>query len=140
MNPFVPQAVHPNDFHKFSEPVPANAIFASNSETEAKIFAALSGIKSFMILPRSQKEGITVSTESKIEKHDLEGKVYVYRFDSEGEGWNYIEESKEWYNTKEQIPIEITEYKREELYNELRENPDITFEIGFSEKDISTIS
>ncbi len=105
MSPFQPQTLHPDDFHKFPQPVPSSVIFASESETKAKIFATFSGIISFGTSSTSKKPGITVTLEDEI-----------------------VPETKEWYNTQEQIPIEMKEYTREDLYKELKENKEITFE------------
>lgn len=140
MNPFPPQPVHPDDFHKFPEPIPSSVIFASESEIKAKIFATFSGIISFGTSSTSQKPGITIHLSDSIEPEVLKEKVYIYRFDSETEGWKFIEKSGEWYNITEQAPLEVREYTREELYKELKENPEITFEEELKEKENTAIS
>ncbi len=140
ISPFQPQTLHPDDFHKFPQPVPNSVIFASESETKAKIFATFSGIISFGTSSTSQKPGITVTLEDEIVPETLKEKVYLYKFDSENEGWKYLPETKEWYNTQEQIPIEMKEYTREDLYKELRENKEITFKEEFEEKERFPIS
>jgi len=134
VNPFQPQPVHPDDYYKFPEPIPDKAIFASESETEAKIFATFSTIVSFEISTTSDDPRITITLGDKIESEILKEKVYIHRFDSEQQGWRYIEKSREWYNTEGQIPTEIQEYTRETLYRELRENPEISFKEDFKEK------
>lgn len=140
INPFQPQPVHPDDFHKFPDPVPSSVIFASESETKAKIFATFSGIISFGTSTYSQRPGITVILEDQIIPETLKEKVCLYKFDSETKGWEYLQESEEWYNTEEQVPLEVTEYTREELYKELRENPEITFKEELQEKESTAIS
>lgn len=140
MNPFQPQIIQPDDFHKFPQPIPKSVIFASNSETKAKIFAVFSGIISFGIESSSDNSQISVIMEDEIIPETLKEKVYLYRFDSDKGSWKPIEETSEWYSTEEQIPIEITEYTREELYNELRENPEISFKKEFHEKERTTES
>lgn len=140
LNPFQPQPVHPDDFHKFPEPVPNSVIFASESETKAKIFATFSGIISFGTSTTSQKPGITIHLSDSIDPETLKEKVYLYKFDSETEGWKYIEESREWYNITQQVPLEVKEYTREELYKELKENSEITFEEELQERESSAIS
>lgn len=139
MNPFQPQSVHPDDFHKFQEPIPSNVIFASESETKAKIFATFSKITSFEISSIPKNPRITIHLMNSIDPKILKEKVYLYKFDSETEGWELIEKSGEWYSTNEQVPLEIREYTREELYQELRENQEITFEEEFQEKEDITI-
>ena len=127
MIPFQPQPIHPDDYHKFPKPIPDKAIFASESETKAKIFATFSTIITFETSTTSDNPNITITLEGKIDTELLKEKVYIYKFDSEQQGWEYIKESREWYNTKQQIPIEIEEYTRETLYKELRGNPEILF-------------
>ncbi|MDY0097037.1 MAG: hypothetical protein RBS01_01660 [Candidatus Dojkabacteria bacterium] len=131
INPFQPQPIHPDDYHKFPKPIPEKAIFASESETKAKIFATFSTIITFEISTTSNDPRITITLGDKIDEEVLKDKVYIYKFDSEQQGWKYIEESREWYNTEQQIPIEIQEYSRETLYKELRENPEIIFKEDF---------
>lgn len=126
MNPFKPQPVHPDDYYKFPEPKPENVIFASESETKAKIFATFSTIIPFRMETYRDKPQKTVITDLPLDIK-LEEKIYIYKFDSDKQGWKYIENSREWYNTKEQIPLEIKKYTREGLYNELKENTEISF-------------
>lgn len=135
MSPFKPQALHSDDVQKFPEPVPKSVIFASNSETKAKIFAVFSTIISFGTESSSDDSKISVIIEDEIIPDTLKEKVYLYKFDSDKGSWKYIEETSEWYSTEEQIPTEIKEYTREELYKELRENPEISFRKEFSEKE-----
>ena len=127
MIPFQPQPIHPDDYHKFPKPIPEKAIFASESEIKAKIFATFSTLIPFGTSTTSDNPNITITLEGKIDTELLKEKVYIYKFDSEQQDWEYIKESREWYNAKEQIPIEIDEYTRETLYKELRGNPEILF-------------
>lgn len=140
MNPFQPQTVQSDDFHKFPQPIPKSVIFASNSETKAKIFAVFSTIIPFKIESSSDNSQISVIMEDEIIPETLKEKVYLYKFDSDKRSWKPIEETSEWYSTEEQIPIEITEYTREELYNELRENSEISLKKEFQEKERTTTS
>lgn len=140
INPFQPQPVHPDDFHKFPEPVPRSVIFASDSEIKAKIFATFSTIINFATSTSAEKLGITITLKDKIDPETLKEKVYLYKFSSKEQGWKYMEESGEWYNTQEQIPLEIQEYTRGDLYRELKENPEITFEEKLQEKENPAIS
>lgn len=126
-SPFQPQPVHNDDIKKFPEPTPEGVIFATDSETHAKIFAVFSGIVSFgtVMSPDEKKRQIILRGE--IREEDLEEKVYVHEFDSEEGDWKYIKESGEWYSTEEQIPSATKEYTRRELYKELQENSEIEF-------------
>lgn len=126
-NPFQPQPVHPDDDCKFQEPIPDKVIFASESEIKAKIFATFSTIIPFQISTTADDPRIKITLGDNINQEFLKEKVYIYKFNSGQQGWRYIKDSREWYNTKEQIPMEIQEYTREELYKELRENPEILF-------------
>ena len=51
--------------------------------------------------------------------------VYIYTFNSEDNGWKYLEDSREWYSEIEQKAIDIKKYTREEILSELKRNPDI---------------
>lgn len=140
MSPFQPQLLHPDDYHKFLDPIPHNVIFASDSETKAKIFATFSGIIPFVISSTSEKPGITIILRDYIKPETLQENVYIYKFNSDTGSWKYIEESREWYSTEEETPVEIKEYKREELYNELKENPEIFFKENLQEKESTSVS
>lgn len=140
INPFQPQPLHPDDYHKFPDPIPQSVIFASESETKAKIFATFSGIISFGTSSTSDKPGITIILRDSIKPETLQENVYLYKFNSETGLWKYIEESGEWYSTKEETPTEIIEYTREELYKELMENPEISFKEEFQEKESTPVS
>lgn len=125
LNPFEPQIVHPDDYHKFSTPTPKGVIFATDIELKAKIFAVFSGISSFSSSTTNNSDIITVKVDRKINKQYLDEKVYIYEFDTENTDWKYLEKSGEWYCTKEQVPLSIKEYTRGELYRELQENKNI---------------
>lgn len=140
MNPFEPQPVHSDDFHKFPEPIPSKVIFASSSEKRAKIFAIFSGITSFGTSTTSDKSQIYISIKKPIKQERLKEEVYIYTFDSETDGWKYIPESGEWYNCSKQIPIGIQKNTREELLKELEVDPEISIEEDFKEKESMTIS
>ena len=126
-SPFHPQPVHKDDIKKFPEPTPNGVIFATESESHAKIFAVFSGIVSFgtTISPDGKKREIILRGE--IRPEDLEEEVYIHEFDSDKGDWKYLKASGEWYSTKEEIPSTTKEYTREELYKELQENTEIEF-------------
>lgn len=135
LNPFEPQLVHPDDYHKFPEPMPTKVIFASESETKAKIFAVFSRIISFSTETSVDKPAITITIEDPIEAKSLNERVYLYEFDTNTGDWKYLKESGEWYSTEPQIPITVKEYTREELYSELRNNSEISFRERFKEEE-----
>lgn len=140
MNPFEPQPVHPDDYDKFKGLVPEKVIFATESKTKAKIFATFSNVISFGSTTNRSNSGITVYIEEPLPEETLEKNVYIYSFDSNNNTWHYIDETKEWYTTQPQTPIEIEKYSRGELYNELKKNPEVSFTTEKQEWDNSTIS
>lgn len=125
LSPFEPQIVHPDDYHKFPIPTPKGIIFATDREIKAKIFAVFSGISTFSSGTTNINDLITVKVDRMIKGGYLDEKVYIYEFETESNDWKYLEKSSEWYTTKEQIPLNIQEYTRGELYKELKENKDI---------------
>ena len=125
LNPFEPQIVHPDDYHKFPIPTPKGVIFATDSEIKAKIFAVFSGVSTFSSSTTENIDIITVRVDRKLKEQYLEEKVYIYEFETENNDWKYLNQSGEWYTTEEQIPLNITEYTRGELYTEINNSTDI---------------
>lgn len=125
LNPFEPQIVYPDDFHKFPIPTPKGVIFATDSILKAKIFAVFSGISNFSSSTTVDSDVITVRVDRKLKEQYFEEKVYIYEFETENNDWKYLNQSGEWYSTKEQIPLNISEYTRGELYTEITNSTDI---------------
>ncbi len=140
MSPFQPQPVHPDDIHKFPSSTPSGVIFASDSEINAKIFAALRGVCSFGTIPSEDNKKLRVMLYDRPDQKLMDETVYIFTFSKDEGNWEYIRESGEWYCTEEQTPTEIRQYTREQLYNELRENPELIFQEDYQEKESIPIS
>ena len=125
LSPFQPQPVHPEDIKKFPQPATNNVSFTKDNETQAKIYACFSTCISFSIHTSLVNPKIKVMVDRELDEEKRKENVYIYTFNSEDNGWKYLEDSREWYSEIEQKAIDIKKYTREEILSELKRNPDI---------------
>lgn len=131
-NQFETQPVYSDDEDKFPEPRPKEVIFATDSEIKAKLFAALRGVCSFGT-EQSEDKRLKVIIEPPIDMEKMTEKVHLYTFEKTDD-WKFLEKSKEWYSTKPTPFISKKEYTRQELYEELRQDPNLEFHEEYKEE------
>lgn len=131
-NQFETQPVYSDDEDKFPEPRPEKVIFATDSEIKAKLFAALRGVCSFGTV-KTEDGRWEVIIEDAIDMEKMTEKVQLYTFE-QNDDWKFLEKSREWYSTKPETFISKEEYTRQELYDELRQDPNLEFKEVYKEQ------
>ncbi len=134
------QPLHHSDIEKFPPPTPEGVIFATESEIVAKIFCVFGKNVPFYLNSLSKSANLKVTLLNPLNEQTLSDTVFIYEFDSEDGNWQELKGSGEWYSTEPQIPERITEYSRSELYEEIKNNPEVKIVEEYSTEQLTEIN